>query len=103
MLAHMVFFTLKDDSPAAVERLVAGCRHELAGHEGEVFFAAGSRAVEFARAVNDDQFHVALCVVFTDKAAHDAYQAHPRHARFIAEHSGNWRQVRVFDAYVGGA
>jgi len=46
---------------------------------------------------------VALCVVFTDKAAHDAYQAHPRHARFIAEHSCNWRQVRVFDAYVDGA
>lgn len=103
MLAHMVFFTLKDDSPAAVERLIAGCRRELSGHEGEVFFAAGARAVEFARTVNDDQFHVALCVVFTDKTAHDAYQAHPRHAQFIAEHSSNWRQVRVFDAYVGGA
>lgn len=99
MLAHMVFFTLHDDSPEAVERLISGCRRELSGHEGTEFFAVGRRAVELARPVNDSQFHVALLVVFRDKAAHDAYQADPRHQRFIAEHSGNWRQVRVFDAY----
>ena len=34
---------------------------------------------------------------FADKAAHDAYQDHPRHKQFIAENQANWKTVRVFD------
>ena len=45
---------------------------------------------------------VALQLVFTDRAAHDAYQVAPRHATFIAENRDNWAQVRVFDAHVSG-
>ena len=41
-LAHNVFFTLKDSSEAAKDRLVNGCRKYLQGHPGELFFAAGT-------------------------------------------------------------
>ena len=34
MLAHIVFFTLKDKSPAAVEKLTASCRELLTGQAG---------------------------------------------------------------------
>ena len=37
---------------------------------------------------------------FKDKAAHDAYQSHPRHKQFIAEGEANWKAVRVFDSWV---
>jgi len=100
VLAHDVYFALRDASPEARQKLVEACRRYLAGHEGEVSFAAGVRADEMARDVNDRGFDVSLHVSFRDKAAHDAYQEHPRHAQFIAEMSGNWKTVRVFDSWV---
>jgi hypothetical protein len=102
MLAHNVYFTLKDASESSVERLVTACHTYLKDHSGVQFFAAGRLAPEFQRPVNDRGFHVALHVVFTDKAAHDAYQQAPAHVTFIAENRDNWAQVRVFDSYVEG-
>jgi Stress responsive A/B Barrel Domain len=99
MLAHMVFFTLKDRTPQNRERLVAACKKYLNGHPGTVYFSAGSRAEEFDREVNDREFDVALHLVFKDKAAHDLYQDHPRHIDFINENKDSWAKVRVFDSY----
>jgi hypothetical protein len=103
MLSHSVYFTLNDNSPVAVQRLVAACKTFLSDHPGTQFFSAGTLADEFQRSVNDRDFDVALHVVFTDRAAHDAYQAAPRHQKFIEENRSNWKQVRVFDAWVEGA
>jgi hypothetical protein len=100
MLSHSVFFTLRDNSPAAIEHMVTACKTNLNDHPGTCFFAAGTLAGEFRRPVNDRAFDVALHVVFTDRAAHDAYQEHPRHKKFITENNANWKQVRVFDAWV---
>jgi hypothetical protein len=102
VLSHSVFFTLHDNSSAAVQRLVTACKTFLSDHPGTRFFAAGTLAGEFQRQVNDRDFDVALHAVFADAAAHDTYQQHPRHRKFIEEHSGNWKQVRVFDAWVEG-
>jgi hypothetical protein len=102
MLSHNVFFSLHDQSPAAVERLVSACRIHLGDHPGTCFFAAGKLADEFQRPVNDRAFDVALHVVFTDRAAHDAYQQHPKHLKFIEENKPNWKQIRVFDSWVEG-
>ena len=100
MLAHNVYFTLKDRSPAAVQKLVADCRKYLTDHPGTVFFAAGTLVPDLRRPVNQTDFDVALQVVFESRAAHDAYQAAPRHLQFIEENKANWAQVRVFDADV---
>jgi hypothetical protein len=100
VLAHDVYFTLKDASPAAKAALVAACRKYLAGHDGAVFFAAGTRADEMTRDVNDRGYDVSLHVYFKNKAAHDAYQDNPRHKQFIDENSANWKAVRVFDSWV---
>ena len=102
MLSHSVFFSLHDHSPAAVERLVAACKRHLTGHPGTTFFAVGTLADEYHRPVNDRAFEVALHVVFSDRAAHDAYQQAPRHLKFIEEAQANWKQVRVFDAWLAG-
>ena len=97
LLVHNVFFTLKDSTPAARRALVDACHKYLAGHEGTVHFSAGAIADDLARDVNDREFDVALHLVFKDKAAHDTYQTHPRHLKFISENEGNWAKVRVFD------
>ncbi len=96
-LAHMVYFTLKDDSPAAVDRLVQACRTYLTDHPGCEYFAVGTLA-DTRRDVNDRDFHVGLHLVFASRAAHDQYQVAQRHDQFVAENKDNWAAVRVFDS-----
>jgi len=100
MLAHNVYFSLKDNSKSAKEKLLAACKKYLTGHQGTVFFACGMLAQEMRREVNDRDFEVALHVIFQDQAAHDKYQAASRHQQFIAENKENWKKVRVFDSTV---
>jgi hypothetical protein len=103
MLAHNVYFTLKDGSPEAKQRLVAACRKHLSQHPGTVFFAAGVRAEALQREVNVRDFDVGLHIIFTDQAAHDRYQDAPAHYQFVAENKDTWMAVRVFDSVVEGA
>jgi hypothetical protein len=98
MLAHNVYFALKDNSAAARQRLIAACNKYLANHPGTVFFATGVLADALKRDVNDRDFDVGLHIVFTDQAAHDRYQDAPAHHEFIAENKDNWKRVRVFDS-----
>ena len=100
MLAHNVFFSLKDNSPAARQKLLDACHKYLATHPGTVFFAAGVLADALKREVNDRDFDVGLHLVFSDQAAHDRYQDAPAHHQFIAENKDNWKKVRVFDSVV---
>jgi hypothetical protein len=100
MVAHMVYFDLKDPSEAAKEKLVAACRKYLKNHAGVVFFAAGTLAEDLKRDVNIRDFHVSLHLVFKSKADHDRYQTAPAHQRFINENQAAWARVRVLDSYV---
>jgi hypothetical protein len=98
MLVHDVYFTLKDNTPAARQALVAACRKYLGQHPGTVFFACGPLAEDLNREVNDRGFDVALHIAFEDQAAHDRYQEAPLHLKFIEENRHNWAKVRVFDS-----
>lgn len=105
-IGHMVYFQLKDGTPANREKLVEACKKYLADHDGVVFYSAGPIAADFKRDVNDRDWDVALHLVFTDKAAHDKYAVHPQHLKFIEENKETWAKVRVFDSeladYKGG-
>lgn len=103
MLAHNVYFTLKDRSDGAKKKLVAACKKYLAKHPGTVFFAAGTLADDLKRPVNDRDFDVALHLVFKNRAAHDKYQDAPLHKQFIEENKDSWDKVRVFDSVIDGS
>src|SRR5262245_25594873 len=90
LLIHDVFFRLKDRSPAARQALLAACDKYLAPSPGVVFYAAGVVDNELDRPVNDRDWDVGLHVIFESRAAHDAYQTHPEHLKFIAENKENW-------------
>ena len=96
-LAHHVFFTLKDRSDEAAEKLVAACEKYLDNHDGLVDFSVGTRDRELNRSVNGD-FDVSLHVIFQDRPAHDTYQTAERHLRFIEEQKDNWATVQVMDS-----
>jgi hypothetical protein len=100
MLAHVVYFTLKDNSAAGKQKQLEACKKYLSDHPGVVFFGAGTRNGGLNREVNDKDFDVALHVVFKNRAAHDQYQTSPRHVQFIDESKPGWAKVRVFDADV---
>jgi hypothetical protein len=97
MLAHMVFFTLNESTPANKEKLVELCKKYLTNHPGETYFSVGTVA-DLARDVNVRDFDVGLHIIFADRASHDAYQISPRHLEFIAAIKGTIKQVRVFDS-----
>lgn len=97
-IAHDVFFTLHDASQAKISDLVSACQKYLDDHPGVESLAVGTLNVELARPVNDRAYEVSLHIIFTDRAAHDAYQIAPRHNQFVEEQKANWKQVRVFDS-----
>ena len=99
-LAHMVYFTLAEDTPANREALVEACRKYLTEHEGTVHFSVGIIGEEFDREVNEQDWQIALNLIFRNKEAHDVYQTHPRHLEFIETSKHLWSKVRVFDSYV---
>jgi hypothetical protein len=96
-LVHNVFFSLKDRSPEAAQGLIDACKRYLSDHPGTLYFGAGGCS-DLEREVNDRDFDVALHIAFESRAAHDAYQAAPRHQQFIDEQKHNWAKVRVFDS-----
>ncbi len=98
MIGHMVYFKLKDGTAENKKKLVDSCKTLLGDLDGTVFFSAGVLADGFKQEVNDRDWDVALHVVFTDKAAHDKYQTHPNHLKFIDENKAMWTKVRVFDS-----
>jgi Stress responsive A/B Barrel Domain len=100
MLAHSVFFSLHDNSPTAIQRLIGACKKYLPNHPGVLHFAAGTLNPNLDRPVNDLDFDVALYIFFDSQESHDAYQVAPDHVQFIHESKPNWRMVRVFDADV---
>jgi stress responsive alpha/beta barrel protein len=95
---HNVFFSLHDSSPEKIDELISECYTYLKPRAGVLFFSAGARAQDCAREVNDQDFHVALTVLFSDRAAHDAYQVVDKHTEFVDRNSSNWARVRVFDS-----
>jgi hypothetical protein len=102
LIGHMVYFKLKDGTPENRKKLVDACEKYLADHDGVVFFSAGVIGADFKRDVNDRDWDVALHLVFIDKSAHDKYQDHKEHLKFIEENRANWAKVRVFDSQLAG-
>ena len=97
-LSHAVYFELKDHSTEKCEQLVESCYRLLSPIGGCTSLSAGVRDEELNRPVNDKKFHVGLVVILESREAHDAYQTHENHLKFIEENKDNWESVRVFDA-----
>ena len=97
-LAHIVFFTLEEPNDANRSKLVEACKKYLGEHEGVVYFGVGVRAPEYDRPVNDQDYDVALHLVFATAKDQDVYQTHPDHVKFVEECKGLWKKVRVFDS-----
>lgn len=82
MFSHVVIFFTNPEIPNATDDLLAGCEKYLRNIPGALHFHAGKMAPSH-RPVVDQSYQVGLNLVFTDKAAQDAYQDHPDHLTFV--------------------
>jgi hypothetical protein len=82
VFSHIVIFWTDPAKPEAVEKLIAGARQYLPKIPGILAFHVGKMASS-DRPVVDQSYQVALNMVFPDKQAQDAYQAHPQHIEFV--------------------
>jgi hypothetical protein len=97
MFSHIVIFWTEPDQPQAADELIAGAERYLKPIPGIRHFHVG-RMVPSHRDVVDRSYQVALNVTFDDRAAQDAYQAHPLHLEFVDRVLKRvCRQVRVYD------
>ncbi len=98
MVKHIVFWTLKAEAEGATRaenaRRVKAALEALAGRiPGLVEIEVG---IDFAR--SDASYDVALYSTFVDRAALDAYQAHPEH-RTVADLIAKVREKRAVVDY----
>ena len=96
-IAHTVYFTLEDNSPEQIQRMLSEMKKYLQNHPGLEYFGCGTLNPDLVRSVNDLEYDVSLHTVFSDRAAHDTYQADPRHLQFVDNNQASWKRVRVFD------
>lgn len=97
MFVHTVFFWLNHPENQDDRNALRAGLESLKGIQ-EISAAYIGSPAETRRPVIDHTFDFSLTFVFTDKAAHDAYQVHPIHQEFVAECQPLWTRVQVYDA-----
>lgn len=97
MFVHTVYFWLKEkDNEEASQALLAGLK-TLQSVESVHAIYVGKPA-DTRRPVIDATYDYALTFVFTDEEAHDIYQVHPVHLKFVADCAHLWGRVQIYDA-----
>lgn len=97
-LVHHVFFWLKNpDSKEDLAKLLAGLRTltKIESVRGAHF---GVPASTEKRDVVDNSFSASEILYFDDTQGQKIYQDHPIHQKFVADCSGLWSKVIVYDA-----
>ncbi|TLU98161.1 Dabb family protein [Dyadobacter luticola] len=96
MFVHNVFFWLKEkDNEEAKSALLAGIK-SLEGIESIESVYIGTPA-STRRPVIDATYDFAEILVFADEAAHDVYQVHPLHKKFVDDCAHLWERVLIYD------
>ncbi len=98
MLVHTVFFWLKRELDGDEITHFRMGLETLKGIESAEAVYIGTPADTPERPVIDKSYHFCLTVILKDMAAHDAYQADPRHQDFLASFKESWKKVKIYDA-----
>jgi hypothetical protein len=97
MFVHAVYFWLRPDLTSEQQaQFKAGLESLRSIEEVQTSYIGVPAPTD--RPVIERGYSRALVLVFSDQAAHDAYQEHPVHDRFRKECSSFWTTVRIFDS-----
>ena len=96
MFVHNVFFWLKEkDNEEAQKALLTGIKTLEAIESIESVYIGTPASTR--RPVIDATYDFAEILIFADEAAHDVYQVHPLHTKFVADCSHLWDKVVIYD------
>jgi hypothetical protein len=97
MFIHHVFFWLKEalseQDIKAFEKGVSSLLQIEHIKTGDVGKPASTN-----RPIIDTSYTYSLLLVFEDQAAHDRYQPHPVHEKFIQDCAHLWSRVLIYDS-----
>jgi Stress responsive A/B Barrel Domain len=101
VVVHHVFFWLKNpNSQEDLAKLIAGVK-SLSKIETIKYLHVGVPASTEKRDVVDNSYTVSELMFFDNLEGQKIYQDHPVHQKFIAECSGLWDKVIVYDTING--
>lgn len=99
MLVHTVVFWLRKDLSAAQrEEFLREGLESLRPIASVSALYVGAPAPIAPRPVVDASYSYAITALFTDVAAHDAYQVDPVHKAFVERFKPYWERVQIYDA-----
>jgi hypothetical protein len=98
-IVHMVFVTLKENTLAERDKLIALCKKYLAQHPGQTYFRVGPKSDKGATLEPGERenFDVGWVNVFTDGAALKKYQQSADLNEFRRLTEPHIRHMKVFD------
>jgi len=103
VVAHTVYFGLKDPSQANIDKVVASCRKYATKHDGTILFFCGGRFDEQSdRPFVDKDFQVTQTMIFRNRAALEKYMKSDERQQFVAECRSLWSKIRVFQVSLRG-
>ncbi len=97
-LVHHVYFWLKNpDSKEDLNKLIEGLNSLKTIRQLRVAKIGVPAATE-KRDVVDNSYSVSWLNIFDDVKAHDEYQVHPTHVKFVDSYKHLWQKVVVYDS-----
>ncbi|MFD2935768.1 Dabb family protein [Spirosoma flavum] len=97
MFVHTVFFWLNHPE-SQDDRNALGAGLETLKAITDISAAYVGKPAETRRPVIDHTYDFSLTLVFSNKAAHDLYQAHQVHLAFVDKCAHLWERVKIYDA-----
>ena len=97
MFVHHVFFWMKEDITADDFKTFEKGVATLPGIDLVKFGDVGKPA-STDRPIIERSYSYSLLLVFENKTAHDEYQTHPVHLKFIENCSMLWSRVLIYDS-----
>ncbi|WP_234736487.1 Dabb family protein [Tellurirhabdus bombi] len=97
MFVHTVFFWLNHPDNSEDRQALRDGLETLKSIDVASATYVGAPA-DTRRPVIDHTYDWSLTLIFTDKAAHDVYQEHPTHLKFVENCARYWQRVQVYDA-----
>jgi hypothetical protein len=98
MLVHTVMFYLKPELTPERREEFRQSLATLGTIKSMTSYYLGTPAPVPPRPIIDLSFDFAISCVFTDVAAHNAYQVDPIHLAFIETQKACWARVQIYDA-----
>ena len=84
MFSHVVIFWADPAQPNAADELIAGANKYLRAIPGVLQFHVGKMSPS-PRDLVEQSYQVALNLIFSSKAAEQAYQSHPEPLKFVEQ------------------